>query len=359
MITIDTISPEFGLTLGGTMVRIEGSGFAPGHPSPSVKPPFAAPPPSVRVKFGSVAGELLAQSSTLLVVRSPAVSIETMLASAADPTTGLPSPELDVDIVVENLDTDGAIVESTTSELAWSYRRPQTNEPDSYLSQLMQLVINRLRSWLHPRVWHKPHPDYAFPLSSEAGADVWIFNRAEAPAYAVIGPRMENDPIAQQNALDSEEDDEGFTRSREPKYCLLTFTLVGFAETSAEILAMQDTCLLLFQRWRELAHPSGEGSVDVELVSLPREGSVATNEAGLMSFSLEFLLRGVPLGIAPARWTNDGLVEYSTEIDEPQLDILPTNEPQPEPAQLPVPEPATLAPFPAPNANTPTLIIEP
>lgn len=359
MISVTSISPDFGLTLGGTLVRVVGSGFAPGHPSPSTKPPFAAPPPSVRVRFGDLVGELLAQTSTLLVVRTPSVSIDAMLTNDIDPTTGLPSPELDLNVVVENLDTNGDVLEASTDEITWSYRLPQTNEPDSYLVQLVQLVINKLRAWLHARVWHKPHPDYALPLSSEAGADVWVFNRAEAPAYAVIGPRMENDPIAQQNALDSEEDGDGFTRSREPRFCLLTFTLIGFAETSSEILTMQDSTMLLFQRWRSLEHPNGAGTVDVEIVSLPREGSMATNESGLMSFSLEFLLRGVPVGIAPARWINEGMVEYSTEIEAPQLDILPTNEPAPEPAQLPAPEPNSPLPFPAPNANTPTLIIEP
>lgn len=358
MISVDTISPTFGLTLGGTLVRVTGTGFAPGHPSPSTKPPFAAPPPSVRVRFGDSVAELLAQTSTLLVVRVPAVTAATMLAQPAD-ATGLPSPEIDVDVVVENLDTDGTVIETSADEVVWSYRRPQTAEPDSYLVQLVQRVINQLRAWLHPQVWHKPHPDYAFPLSSEAGADVWVFNRAEAPAFALIGPRCEADPIAQQNALDSEEDEDSFTREREPQYCLLTFTLAGFAETSAEILAMQDSTMLLFRRWRQLEHPSGEGPVDVELTSLPREGSVATNESGLLSFSVEFLLRGVPLGIAPARWVNDGMVEYSTEIDAPELDLLPTNEPTPEPSQLGNNEQIDPILFPAPSTNTPTVIVEP
>ena len=109
MITLDSFSPTFGLTIGGTLVEILGSGFAPlTTVAPVPGELAAAPPPSVRVRFGDAEAQILAQTETRLLVRAPAVSLSMVDAAAeVDEVNGLPTAELDLDIVVENLDGFG------------------------------------------------------------------------------------------------------------------------------------------------------------------------------------------------------------------------------------------------------------
>lgn len=343
MIVIDSFSPEFGLTVGGTLVELLGSGFAPLIAAAPVPGELAAAPaPSVRVRFGLAEAEILAQSETRLLVRAPAVTLEMVeLAGEVDEVNGLPTAELDLDIVVENLDGDGLVLES--AEVGpWSYRLPQLADSDDALNQIVDYLLRVLRLWLHPRVWHKPHPDYAMPLSSADEADVWIFNRAEAPAFALLGPDIARDPVFEQSQVPSDGVGEA-TRDQRVYTCRLTFQLLGFAPTLSEMLAMQNAQLRVFRDLVRIPAPGGDGTLDLDLTELPRPNP-APRESGLLSFSSTFVLRGVRLGLAGSRWTNDNIVEWSTEVDTPEIGLANTTSAQ---VSSPSPGPST------PNAPPP------
>lgn len=318
-IVIDSFAPEFGLTIGGTLVVIEGSGFAPLVPievAPGEITP--APLPAVRAMFGTLEGRIIAQSETRLIVLTPRIEVETMLAlGALDPDTKTPTATADVSLTVENLDEDGDVIEAVEAEDPWMYRLIQTSDT-TVLAAVTRRVINSLRAWLHPRIYHKPHPDYALAELSDGEVEVWVFNRAQAPAFALVGPGLTPDTFATRHVLPSEPGLGDFVRGREPYYDTLTYQLLGFATTPQELLTMQDSALRVFRDWKSIPHPSGEGDIDIDLVEHPRPNPTPNN-SGLLSFTVEFTLASVPVGLAPERFANDLLLEWSAEVDAPQF----------------------------------------
>lgn len=250
--TFTSLSPTSGHTGGKTLVEIRGTGFrVPDYPLPDG---VEETPATVRVTFG---GEV----ATLIGV----VDDETILVLTPEhDESGVPATARNAaiaasDVIIENLDDDGAAIagESVTAAEAFSFRKPILDEPSTIERAIAALLASVQRQL--PRgidVTFQPHTDY-----DDDTADALNFVAfAKLPGVALTGLRLPR--AASVEAAPEQTVGLGDGRSlvfRAPTKRDVMMTLLVAAKESEVLLRLELLVEKIFEKLGEIAIPLDVG----------------------------------------------------------------------------------------------------
>ena len=157
--TLSSITPTTGLSGGRPLVQLAGSGFrlpSPPNPTAPRASAYPKPPPSVLVTFDGIAAtRVQVVSETLLRCLAPKHSPARLRGPDGNPVSGT------ADVVVQNLDDDGAPIAGETATLpaAFTFVRPRLDRPGTWIRALEGLA-EALRQDLLENVVVNPPIDY-------------------------------------------------------------------------------------------------------------------------------------------------------------------------------------------------------
>ncbi len=167
--SIISIVPSIGSTIGSELIEVKGNDFQlPPAPPPTGVVPVAAP--TVEVTFGGV-------SATAVFVITPG----RLLVQTPKHAEG------DVDVVVNNIDTDGDVIpgETVTEVDGFKFLFPNL-AVEADLTALVRQVLQFFKTYLHPNVSLTVHTDY----DSSTSDGLNITEVAEFPHIVLIGPEL-------------------------------------------------------------------------------------------------------------------------------------------------------------------------
>lgn len=293
--SIASISPSSGHTGGGQqLVEITGTGFQLwAIPPPSNRPAGDVRWPTVEVLFGGKPAPLvIVASATRLLVRPPVSPLE-----AAKPDHG----EGAVDVVVRNIDEDGATIAGETVTLAggYRYRRRQMSD-ETNLQRVVRALIHELKRQVIENVSITTHSDYDLDTTDMLD----VVDVATIPALVIFGPIVQENrtygypgPIlVKRTATESDvvaqaTDD-------------LFFTMICVSDSKAESLNLQAAVREFFVENSYLtvqrdSQDSSKGfvsyAIDLDQAGLAPVPS-ADQKSNLRSFSGSFVVRGFGSG---------------------------------------------------------------
>lgn len=311
MLTISSFTPKLGHTGGGAMIEIVGTGFrlaTPQTAAPNENVPAA--PPSMRVLFGAHEAE------RVIVLSGQRLFASTPLHS-----------EGDVPITCVVIDDDGDTLETATTEAKFAFRLPQLSDTWG-LNQIINTLIDRLVTILHPNIRLMDGPDYSDP---DDEAEAFIIDLAKLPAIALLGPDITENRFYSVNSETKVpiSGDESLAQ-RERKTVDLNFEMVGFSDNKGELLSLMQATIETFHKLKMLPHPAAPDDrsqdVEVDLVDLPKPSKVA-NAAGLSMFRAALVIRGFDLGGLP-RFENDLTSSYANRSrdDDSAIQLTSTDQ---------------------------------
>ncbi|WP_428264545.1 IPT/TIG domain-containing protein [Haliangium sp.] len=300
--TITSIQPDRGLASGQTLVTLIGAGLR--------LPP---PCPSISVYFGEL-------PATDVQVRAQA---ESTIATCLTPP-GQPGP---VDVVIENLDDNGAPIAGETVHVpgAYTYERPELGaEPD--LVRLVRALIRALKAQALPNVSLMVHTD--FVDVGDEDASLAFASTAELPALILVGPELrENRFYALNQRPEDPLGDGRFALRRAPYTVDLGFTLIGVTDHTAELLALMTSCTLFLHKNKHLhllrdpAEPA-LGHVAYELDLAPGgafQVRSRPNDANVRHCSGELVIRGFDIDQPGGIVVREGRAVDVVQIAAPAL----------------------------------------
>lgn len=180
--TISSVTPNEGLSIGETLIRIVGTNFN-----------NEASGGTVNVLIGGVqAEEIQLINSTLIHCLSPGGEVGS------------------VDVVVQNLTGDPVVVESVTEANGFTYKRPDLQtladlSNYSILTLITRKLIKEFRRTIIENVHHDMHPEY----SDSGSAALGVEKQAKAPHIKILGPNITRDsdyPVNRQQAVEKAND---------------------------------------------------------------------------------------------------------------------------------------------------------
>jgi IPT/TIG domain-containing protein len=301
--SITSLTPSSGPTGGSILVEVAGGGFRMPAPPSATGRPVPEPPPTVRVVIGG------------RVARDVSVFREDQL------TCMLPAGDAGLaDVVVENLDDDGAVIpgEQAFAPDAFRYILPPLT-PESDLTRLVRTLLQEMKRQVMANVVLTVQTDF----DDETGGELHLTQIAELPGLVLVGPELAENRFYSLNQLPEQATSpRSFVRRRVPYTVDLGFTLVGVSDHTAELLNLMAVTQLFFHRnkflemQRDLADPA-TGVVRYEM-DLTRDGDLRVtsqpNESNVRSFSGRFVVRGFDLeGLAGV--PDDGLVERGAVVE--------------------------------------------
>ena len=178
--TIELVRPSRGWTAGGTLIEISGTGFrlqARATPGPRTTGRTPAPAPSVQVLFdGRPSPRVWVISGTILrciTPRHPPTRIDENGTTISDGT---------VDVQVQNLDDDGAVIsgELATVAQAYSFVRPELDGTGAWYTAAAMLQ-EHLRDLVVENVGMNPSVEY----DAETGDFTGFVKLASLPGIAI------------------------------------------------------------------------------------------------------------------------------------------------------------------------------
>lgn len=181
--TVSSVTPNTGLTGGGSLVTIIGTDFdaASGLEAD----------PEVTVEFGTgrFATDVQVLSATKLTCLPPAGLIQ------VEPTIATPEPpdELVVDVTVTNVES-GPNQGSGTLSNAYTYRRPDLTVR-SHLLQVHRTLVERMMQQIILNVVSTTHQDYDNQWQDLQNR----VERAKLPSVAVLGPSLTGHRVVSYN----------------------------------------------------------------------------------------------------------------------------------------------------------------
>jgi IPT/TIG domain len=314
-LTVTSIGPDEGHSGGQTLVEIVGTDFRlPSAPAATGRT-VQEPPPSVVVTVGGRAATRVAVVSATLIY---------CLTPKGDPGVAQ-------DVVVQNVDDDGAVLATATLAAAFTFQRPDLTQ-ESELTRVVRALIQELKRQVLENVHFSTHTDY-----DDATGDV--LNMAfvsKLPALVLANVEVPEDRTQIQPALQEFDADTGrFITRRPPVVVDIVATLVGVHDNPIAMLNLMQVVRMFFKKnpWLELdrsASDSSLGTVRYELdwsfggpVSVQRGGDASDTE----SFGGQIVVRGVlledmpgittakPTGI-PARFPHEATTGYGWKTDD-------------------------------------------
>jgi len=236
--------------------------------------------------------------------------------------TGDPGP---ADLVVRNLDDDGAPIpgEEATAAGAYTFVRPAL-VPEADLTRLVRTLMRELKRQVLPEVSLTVQTDF----DAETGDELHLAQLAKLPALVLVGPELAENRFFSLNRLPEAADGpDHFTRRRVPYTVDLSFTLIGVSDHTTELLNLMAATELFFHRNKHLemdrdpADP-GAGRVRYEM-DVPPGGDLKVtsqpNESNVRSFSGSFLVRGFDLEDLAGQ-PGESVVERGAQVDEVVID---------------------------------------
>lgn len=181
---VGSIYPSTGPAIGGTLVRLLGGNFrVPDPPDLTVVGPVPAPAPTVEVTVGGVA------SSRVIVASAGKIYFSTPKKSLTDSYGRPEDGPLSEDVVVTNVDDDGAPIvgETVTVTDGFEYARVDLSSSNqSTLTTVHKALIVLMRDELIGNVVDHTHSDY-----DDTEEDLKnVIAIAELPAIVITGPDL-------------------------------------------------------------------------------------------------------------------------------------------------------------------------
>lgn len=284
-LSVETVSPAAGHSGGQTLVEVTGSGFRL-PAAPPTAGPAPVPPPSVRVLVGGAAAS---------DVRVYSQNFLTFLTPKGDPDDAR-------DVVVQNLDASGNVVEAYTLVGAFTFQRPDLTQ-ESELARVVRALIRELARQIHPNVHFSTHSDY----EDDSGLVDNMVNVGSVPAL-VLGnlEAPENREHHVDEGVEMDVENDRFIERRPPVTVDLNMTLVGVTDNAITILNLMQATRMFFKKnaWLVLDRVAGapeRGQVSYEMdwsfggpVSVAHQG-----EGNIESFGGRVVIRGVLLEDMP------------------------------------------------------------
>lgn len=268
---LQSIQPTQGPTSGGDVVLMRATQLAP----------------RVRVSFGSVQAQVLAQheevSAFSLQVRTPA------------------HPDGVVDVRLENLDAAGNPIpgEAAVLAAAYRYRRPVLVQ-EATLTRLVRQLLRELKRQVLENVSLSVNLD--FDDTPEDGLDVIALGKL--PSVVLTGPRLRpnrfyasNVPVERVVAGPSGLD---LQRQRPPLTVDVEFSVTGASTSTIELLNLSTSLAAFFNRtrWLELLRDPGQpdaGTVRWEMDALGELRTDLDGKDSVRAFSWGLVIRGFDL----------------------------------------------------------------
>lgn len=293
MVTITAVSPTIGHTGGKTLVLIEGSGFRlPTIPDPDDNGITPEGPPSVVVTFGGVRATTVRVASTGLLYVTTAPADET-----AEP----------VDVVVTNIDDDGAPIsgETATQASAWRYVRPNVTGPRSDLVRMIDTLLRDLKRQVVANVAWPAHTDF----DPDTEDTLSVVDVPSFPGLILAATQLEDSDFAVrgEQEIDDPDDDEAFLLVKEPVTVNVLFMLVGVSDNSKELLNLSAATRLFFKMNPRLTMArdpsnSARGTVSFDMSARDAKGvrlQIEASKDNVQTFALVVRVENFPLESMP------------------------------------------------------------
>jgi hypothetical protein len=314
--TLASVSPSSGLTTGGGLVWLNGSGFRL-PPVPPVGHTNTREQQTVGVWFAGV--------------RAPWAAAASATRALAQVPEWKGAPDLAgpfaLAVRLANLDDAGAEIptENVTLPNGYSVDRPNL-APEPYFQRVARALIHALKRNLHANVALTLGRDYDAATGDPARLP------ATLPAIYLAGPHVS---VARRDAYNREDPvadpvtPHAFTRVREAVAVDLTFDLSLWADNPRHLMALTQAMLLMFRQVRFLevlrdpATPA-LGSYSYEL-DLPWDSypDLVTdpNRDDLVGIRAACIVRGVQVDTEAGTLVERGM-EVTTNAGEPTLVVL-------------------------------------
>lgn len=318
--TITSITPTQGPTLGDFSVGIVGTNFR--MPSLGVTQGNTV---AVTVDGKEVDAQVF--DATFIVILMP------------EHDTGK------VDIVVQNLDDDGAPIagEVATFSQGFTYLMPiMTTDNEGDLARVVRVLIREIKKkFMAAEVTYAVSTDY----DEVTGDELHVTKFAKLPGISLMGPDLvENrfysindqpsisDPASQ---LDEENNPIGFVTTRVPYTVDLLFVLIAASDNKSELLNMMANFTMFMHHTKFLvmdrdADDPSKGSVKYEMDFQPEghpRAAMSANNSNVRSFEAKIVIRGFDIeavsGVeagSTAGVPNQAIVSRGNTSDGVQLD---------------------------------------
>lgn len=309
--TISAITPAQGLSIGGNVIVITGTGFRVA-PEPPAGYLGGSEQITVSVKFQGVEADWAASASeTEIYCRVPAF--------AAAPSL-LP---LAADVRVANLDDNGDEIagENVVEEEGYTYTRVELPE-ETYLQAVVREVILLLRRHVTPNVNPSASRDYdSDPTTVER-------LRANLPTVDVAGPKIVRSEgvrqIAKHGAEEDTEDSDMFLRRRRPIMVDMEFDINGWCDSTRQAYSLADAFLKALRGFPYLSVNGNEYDMEIPWGQEPAMTTLP-NYSDVQGFASQLVVKGVMLDAV-----GDTIVERGWRITdndgEPELDEMARTE---------------------------------
>jgi hypothetical protein len=316
--TIASLTPTTGLTGGGSLVTIVGTGFRVG----AVKPGATVSQQTVFVLFGGVpATDVRVQSAARLTCLAP---------PAID--TFFPTPRRDeeapapVTVSVTNLDDAGAPIagELVSAPNAYSYIFPKhTREFESDFTRAVRSLIRLMKMQLLPvEVNYAVQTDY----DPTTGDELHVTKFAKLPGMALIGPDLQENRFYSLNEQPTFPDGTvspvdgtspgGFLETRVPYTVDVRYQIVCASNNKSELLNLASNFVAFMHanKWLVVDRSSTDpslGRVRLEMDFSPGglpKNTTTPNTSNVVSWSANIVIRGLDIE-AFAGLTDDGFAD--------------------------------------------------
>jgi len=265
--SIASVEPASGDTSGGTLVRVVGRAFAP----------------RVHVVFGEASAGISStraeNGATVFDVRAP----------RSEPGV--------VDVVVENLNDDGAAVAGELGRFAnaFRYARPRV-AAESDLARLLRTLLRALKQQLLENVSAGVSVDY----DDTPGDEVRVTALAKLPSIVLAGPQIRENRLYGENVVRELPRGDEVVRQGPPFTVDLSFTLTVASNRATELLNLVAAVAAFLRRnlWLEMDRDPNDASLGVVRWELDVDGPLQMSAPGaeeVRAFSWGLIVRGFDL----------------------------------------------------------------
>lgn len=314
--TLASVTPAIGLTAGGSLVTLVGTGFRV-----PTSQPGPAPGPTVLVLFGGIpATDVRVQSDSQLTCLLPPAND----AVFPSPRPSAIAPML-VGVSVTNLDDTGAPIagEVVTVPSAFAFILPKsTSEFESDFTRTVRALVRLMKRELLAEVTIAVQTDY----DPTTGDELHVTKFAKLPAFTLIGPELDENRMYSLNEAPSFPDGTvssadgvspgGYIETKVPYTVDVRYQVACASDTKTELLNLMSNFIAFMHanKWlyvdRSPTNPAlGQVRIEMDFApgGLPRNTSTP-NTSNVVSWTANIVLRGLDIE-AFSGLTDDGFAD--------------------------------------------------
>ena len=339
--TLASVVPNIGLTAGGSLVTITGTGFRVPTPAPGGYG-FGEWQPTVLVLFAGVpAAEIRVLSDTELTCLLPPAPESLFPSPRVDEVAPMPAA-----LSVANLDDTGVPIagELASSASLFSFTLPKhTREFECDFTRTIRELVRLMKRQLLPvEVNYAVQTDY----DPTTGDELHITKFAKLPGIALVGPDLDENRFYSLNESPSIADGTvsledgvspgGFFETRVPYTVDVRYQIICASDNKVELLNLLSNFVAFMHanKWlvvdRSATDPTlGQVRIEMDFApgGLPKNTSTP-NTSNVVSWSANILLRGLDIE-AFSGLTTDGYADaaslvprHAVERHEPTADVV-------------------------------------